>query len=150
MWDDQGRAELVRRLEAEEAAYESSLAEQERINEVVAKRRARVELLRELVGSRARSQRGRQSRSASAVGGLQAGSRIERAYQYLCHEGDSRHVKDILVALGEPDDPEKRNALSTQVNRYVRKGRVFAADETKGPRFFRALVADGEPGEASE
>ena len=77
-----------------------------------------------------------------------AGSR--RALVYLREEGDSRHVRDILVAIGEEDTPDKRNGLSSQINRHIEAGRYFTRDETQGPRYFAAMVGDGEPDETPE
>ena len=149
MWTEESRSHVAQMLESERNALELLLAEHERISGAIANKRARVELLEELVAqSRARSQRGRQSQSSPSTGGLQEGSRIARAHAYLREEGDSRHVRDILLALGETDSPGKRNGLSSQIHRYIEAGRYFRRDETRGRRFF-AVIGSGD-GEADD
>ena len=145
MWTEESRRHVAQMLESERSALDSLLAEHERLGGAIATKRARVQLLEELVAqSGTRSQRGR--RQSSPGTGLKDGSRVARAHAYLRDEGESRHVRDILLALGETDSPERRNGLSSQIHRYIEAGRYFLRDETKGKRFY-AAAGDGEPDE---
>ena len=148
MWDEKSRSELAQRLAAEQSALDSLVAEQAHIATRIAEQRGRVGMVEDLLRkSGARSRSPHQSDPSDGAAGLQAGSRIERALAYLRAEGDSRHVRDILLALGEDDTPRKRNGLSSQIIRDIKAGRHFVRDESKGRRFFAALVpdADGDP-----
>ena len=145
------RAELAPVLDAERAKLEAMLAEQERlaaaqarIVEQLVTQRARVTILEELLGSRSPSER---ATSAKRAGSLKIGSRVGRAYAYLCEIGESQHVRDILIGIGDTDSPNKRNALSSQINRYIEQGRFFSRDDAKGSRYFGA-ISDGDEDES--
>ena len=142
-------SELTQQLEAERTALESLLSEQARLATRVAEQRGRVGMVQDLLRrSRLPSRRPRQSDASGGAAGLKEGSRLERAHAYLREEGTARHVRDILLALGEEDSPNKRNGLASQLNRCVEAGRHFVRDETKGRRYFGA-VAGGDPGETA-
>ena len=140
MWPAEARDQLRQRLESERTALESLLAEHARIADHIARKRVRVEFLEELLGGSKSS--GRQSRASRGTGGLKGDSRVARAHAYLRGVGESKHVRDILEGIGEPDTPRERNGLSTQINRHVEKGRFFVRDEARGARFFAVMVED--------
>lgn len=135
--------DLARRLDAEESALGSLRAEGARIAEEIAAKIARIGLLRELLGE-SPAESGLGGESSPGTGALKVGSRVARAHAYLREAGESRHMKDILVGIGDTDSKDKRDALSSQINRYVKAGRLFARDAAKGPRHFRALPDEEE------
>ncbi len=59
-------------------------------------------------------------------GSLRPGGSIARVYEILTENTKPMYIKDILTAMGRNTDKDSQKALTSQLNTYVRKDRIFA------------------------
>ena len=140
----EARDQVSDMLESARAEVARLTAEHARTGERLAMERMQVAVLERLL--RGGALNGRQTPAAPGAGTLVKDSRVGRAYAYLRAANESRHVREILEGIGEPDTPRARNGLSTQIHRHIAKGQFFTLDEARGPRYFAAVAGDDGQG----
>ena len=59
---------------------------------------------------------------------LRKGKSIAQIYDILKQSGEAMHIKDILAAMGKITDKKSQQATGSQLNNYVREGRIFTRD----------------------
>ena len=59
---------------------------------------------------------------------LRKGKSIAKIYDILKQGGSPMHIKDILAAMGKETDKKSQQATGSQLNNYVRTGRIFTRD----------------------
>ncbi len=59
---------------------------------------------------------------------LRAGGQVHRIYIILKEYGKPMHIKEILEKLGKDTDNKTQQATGSQLNSYVRQGKIFSRD----------------------
>ena len=59
---------------------------------------------------------------------LRAGGQVHRIYTILKKHGKPMHITEILEKLGKDTDNKTQQATGSQLNSYVRQGRIFSRD----------------------
>ena len=59
---------------------------------------------------------------------LRAGGQVHRIYIILKKNGKPMHITEILEAMGKNTDIKSQQATGSQLNSYVRDGRIFSRD----------------------
>ena len=146
MFTAEGRAAFVRLVDRERAALQALVAEREKLSAAIAAKQACITWAEGLTAS-PESHSDERGHGTNRPERPKKSSRIERARLCLQDAGESLHVSDILTRIGEDDSDSNRNSLSSQIHKYIKEGRVFVIDETKGPRHFglRASEMLGNP-----
>ena len=59
---------------------------------------------------------------------LRVGGQVHRIYEILKKHGKPMHITEILEKLGKDTDTSTQQATGSQLNSYVRDGRIFSRD----------------------